>query len=168
MPDASHISLRAFSPGLGFLWSILPPKVSPTLMVGVGSGSKPPHALVILPSGLRNHHQLLEGKRGWVLGKSTPPSPLRALHWAGEVQCWVSLGKEEVFPFWVQVVLSPCGTVSCSLRAAVLELTPLSLPATPVASGSLTQALLGAGVRVATSQPLLGGTGPPHASAGAQ
>lgn len=74
-----------------------------------------------------------------------PPGTPRALHWAGEVQCWVLLGKEEVLPISGSGAPSlgsghPSALWNCPTlpEGGVLERTPLSLAATPVASGSLT------------------------------
>lgn len=88
-----------------------------------------------------------------MLGKrsKSPPGTPRALHWAGEVQCWVLLGKEEVLPIsgsGAPSLDSGCPSALWNRpmppEGGVLERTPLSLAATPVASGSLTRTLTGA------------------------
>lgn len=162
---AEHQPLPTFLTGRphqkwGFFGVSFPLSVSTSLMVGVGSGSKHFHALGVLacgplkpPSGAR--------REPWVsVGRAAPASTPRAFHGAAEVQCWVFLGRAEVLPISGSGAASlgssspsPCGTVLSSLRAAALELTPLSLAATPAASGSLTCALRGAGVRVVSSWP---------------
>lgn len=105
MPDTSHISHRAFLRELGILLSILLRilSVSANLMVRVGSGSKRFHALGVLARWVsETTSSCLKGKVGGCWGRGgrtpTPHSTPRALHWAGEVQCWVFLGKQAVLP----------------------------------------------------------------------
>ena len=163
-PAASHISHRASSPEVGVLWRILPTK---RVHQSNGGGGVRKQALPCLRcSGLWASETTVRGQEGtmgecWKRGgRAAPASTPRAFHGAAEVQCWVFLGRAEVLPISGSGAASlgsscpsPCGTVLSSLRAAALELTPLSLAATPAASGSLTCALRGAGVRVVSSWP---------------
>lgn len=136
--------------------------MSANLMVGVRSGSKRFHALGVLARWVsETTSSCLKGKVGgcWGRGGRTPPHQhpqSTPLGWRGAVLGIPGkAGSSSHFWFWsffpgFRSSVSPV-ELSCSLRAAVSGLTPLSPAATPVASGSLTCALTGAGVRVVTS-----------------